>query len=431
MNYRTPLFCLLVALINLPLHAEQAEVNETDHTAELALPELLRLENGEPVANSQAWTEHRRAEIVKLFETHMYGAAPADTSRVRFGPVEVGEQALGGTAIRKQVKIYFGGSEESPTGDLLIYLPTDRQGSVPVFVGLNFSGNHTIVEDPAVWLPTSHMREQPGGAVVDHRATELGRGSSSGRWPIRQALARGYAVATMYCGDIDPDFDDGFQNGVHPLFYADSQTEPANDQWGTIAAWSWGLSRALDYFETDNDINAKQVAVLGHSRLGKAAFWAGARDTRFAMVVSNNSGCGGASLSRRRIGESVRRINTSFPHWFCKNFHQYNDNEAELPIDQHMLAALVAPRPLYVASAEEDAWADPQGEFLSLQQASPVFELLGKKSIGAASMPAVNQPLMHDVAYHIRTGRHNITEYDWRQFMDFADRQFERNNDGS
>lgn len=393
---------------------------------DFTLADPLTLENGDKVADAETWKNKRRAEIVDLFETHVYGCAPEDSSGVRFGDAEVDDKALGGAAIRKQVKIYFSGAKDGPTADLLIYLPANAKAPVPLFVGLNFGGNHTVAADPQIWLPTSWMRDQDDGTVVDHRATEKGRGKSSSRWPVQEIVARGYAVATIYCGDIDPDYHDDFQNGVHPLFYDDGQDKPADDQWGSIAAWAWGLSRALDYFEADDDINHKQVSVVGHSRLGKTSLWAGARDERFALVISNCSGCGGAALSGRRFGETVKRINTSYPYWFCGNFQKYNDNEDALPVDQHMLAALVAPRPLYVASAEQDLWADPRGEFLSLKIASPVYELLGRKAFSNVEMPPVDTPLLRDVAYHIRTGMHNITLYDWQRYMDFADQQFDR-----
>jgi hypothetical protein len=385
------------------------------------LPDLLRCSDGTQVADQKAWMDKRRPEIRTLFEKEVYGRVPDAELVLDSALVSVEKNALNGLALRKEVVLQFESGERQLNLNVLMYIPADREGPAPAFVGLNFYGNHTIHADPGITVGREPVdTERPFSDLPDRTITEK-RGSRATHWPVDRILKRGYALITLYYYDVDPDFDDGFQNGVHPLFYRPGQRHPAPDEWGSIAAWAWGLSRIMDYLETDGDVDHTRVAVMGHSRLGKAALWAGARDERFAMVVSNNSGCMGAALSRRKYGETIADITAMFPHWFCGNFTQYAGREDELPVDQHMLIALVAPRPVYIASAELDLWADPEGEFLAALAASDVYRLLGEDGLAVDAQPPLHEPVMNTVGYHVRSGIHWVTDYDWKRFLDFAD----------
>ncbi len=397
----------------------RAQVNyDEDSVPTYDLPSLLANVDDAHLLDANYWRDKRRPALKKLLQDEMYGNYPDEGVQVTY--ITNSDQVVfEGLARRKEVTMSVSRAGISRDVGILIYLPVKSQKPVPLFVGLNFYGNHTIHADPGISIHENWVRNREEYGIRNHRANYLSRGVSAHRWPVEQIVGAGFGLATIYYGDIDPDFDDGFQNGIHALLPADTDKSKLS----SISAWAWALSKTLDYFEQDQSIDEDKVSVIGHSRLGKTSLWAGVMDERFAMVVSNDSGCGGAALSRRQFGETVHIINRSFPHWFNDRFNYYNEQVGDLPFDQHTLLALVAPRPLYVASALQDRWADPHGEFLSAKEASKVYRLFDLEGLETQTMPGANHPLSDSsVGYHMRDGKHDITAYDWSQYLLFAQR---------
>jgi hypothetical protein len=396
------------------------------------LPDPLVCADGTVVRDAATWRARRRPELLELFERNVYGRTPSGRLAKMHWAITSTGHAFGGKALRKEITIWFTEKDTGPQMHLLVYQPevAGAHRPWPVFLGINYFGNESIADDPEVTISREWMRDSPAQHIIHNHATEKTRGCHASLWQVETLLARGYATATFYYGDICPDREDGLTAGVGPLFGAVTADDRSPDQWGAIGIWAWGLSRAMDYLSADRELDARRVAVHGHSRLGKAALWAAAQDERFALVISNESGCGGAKISRRYYGQTVEDITIGFPSWFCRNFAAFGAHNDALPVDQHELLALMAPRPLYVASAEGDRLSDPRGEFLGILGAEPVYALYGKKSLGTGKMPAVDSPVGGDVlAYHVRTGVHDITAYDWAQYLDFADRNLKRIRD--
>jgi type 1 glutamine amidotransferase len=390
--------------------------------AQSSLPDPLVMLDGTRVTSKKQWLDKRRPELKALFQHYMYGYLPPAPAKVEAKVEREDKAALGGKATLREVTLTIG-PPEAPKLHLLLVIPNARKGRVPAFVGLNFCGNHAVVSDPAVRLPTAWM--YPGHAgVKDNKATEKGRGTHVNTWAIDQSINRGYAVATLYNGDIDPDRKD-VRGGLQPFLGKKGAKSGPLDT-ATIAAWSWGLHRAIDYLVGVKEIDKKRIAVVGHSRLGKTALLAAALDERVALCIPHQAGCGGSAPSRGKVGESVKQINTAFPHWFNATFKRFNDRVERLPFDQHCLVALVAPRPVLFSNAVEDTWANPAGQFEVLRGAEPVYNLLGAGSLEEKKMPPPGKLSPGTLGYYIRPGKHSMTKEDWKVFLDFADRHLGR-----
>jgi len=371
------------------------------------LPPLLVSSEGKPITTADEWFHIRRPQIMSLYGNLIYGTVPAPESpvQVTFDVVKTDPTFMNGAATRKDVQIRFKNEKGEADMLVLVFVPNDADKPAPAFLMQSFDNTH--------------------GNRFDADPARPGRFRNG--WPIGEFFKRGFGFVAVYQQDLVGHNEEGFLNGIHRLFYRTGQSFPKASEWGVLSTVAWGASRAMDYLESDKAIDASRVAIMGHSKMGKAALWTAAQDQRFALAVSAQSGCAGAALWRRKSGETLEKMVTRFPYWLCRNAWKFVNNEDDLPIDQHMLLACLAPRPVYVHSGVEDTWADPHGEYLSAYHASEVYRLLGKKGLENEASPPVDQAIIEsDVGYHIRKGGHSIEPYDWEQFLNFADYHFNK-----
>jgi hypothetical protein len=382
-----------------------------------ALPEPLTLSNGKPVRDAKTWTDERRPELIRLFEEDEYGRAPGRPSGLTFDVFDKGTPAFDGQALRRQVSIYFKADKTGPKLDLLLYVPAQTQKPVPVLLQISFGANSTAADDPGV---------KPGEVWGRDKKKVPAPKTGFGRLNVPRLIGQGIGVATFYYGDVDPDFLGGVPDGVRALYLKPGQTEPGPGEWGAISAWAWGLSRAMDYLETDQAVDAKRVAIYGVSRLGKTVMWAGAHDPRFAMMIASCSGEGGAALSRRNYGETIAHLiaPTRYPYQFAANYAKYADHVDQFPVDAHELVALIAPRPVLLQTGSTDNWSDPKGEFLAAVAAGPVYKLFGKQGLDTDQWPSAGTPVLHDIGYYMHAGGHGTLPGDWDIFLKFIAMHF-------
>jgi hypothetical protein len=397
----------------IPVNYDEAKVGT------YTLPDPLKLNDGKAVRNAKTWWTKRRPQIVEMFETQQYGRDPGRPADEKFAVTDQGTPALNGKAIREQVTISFSNDPSWPRIHLLIYLPAAQHKPVPMFFTINFGAVQNAVDDPGItpdliWDPKTNTR------------IEAPKGRGFGRIDVEPLLDAGFGVATFYYGEIDPDYPSGFANGIRARYLRPGQTDRAPDDWGSIAAWAWGMSRVEDYFETNKKIDAKRVAIHGVSRLGKTVMWAGAHDQRFAAVIASCSGEGGAALSRRNYGETIAHLTAAsrYPYQFAMNYAKYAGFPDIAPMDANLLIALIAPRPLLLQTGDTDLWSDPKGEFLAAVAAGPVYKLLGKEDLDSTAWPAAGHPILHDLGYSMHEGGHGMVPSDWDVYLRFLKMHF-------
>jgi hypothetical protein len=393
----------------IPVNYTEAQVGS------YVLPDPLKFAENKAVANAKAWLEKRRPEIVKLFEENQYGRTPDRPADMTFDVFDTATPVFDGKAIRRQVTIYFSKDKSGPRADVLLYFPAAATKPVPILLNAGFTANNLMVNDPGVKI----------GRIFDPAtktyAPAKPGGFNFGGMDVLPVIEHGFGLAMVNYAEIDPDSPAGLPYGVRQLYLKPGQSTPAPDEWGSISAWAWGLSRVMDYLEMDRNVDAKRIALMGVSRLGKTVLWTAAHDTRFALVIASCSGEGGAALSRRNYGETIKHLvePTRYPYQFCANYAMYADHVDRFPVDAHMLLALIAPRPVLLQTGNTDRWSDPKGEFLAAVAATPVYKLLGKQGINSTEMPAAGVPILTTLGYYMHNGGHGMLPSDWPTIFQF------------
>ena len=395
----------------IPVNYDEAKVGT------YTLPDPLVTSSGARVKDAATWMRVRRPEIFRMIESTQFGRAAAKPPRVLMDRFDRGTPALGGKAVRRQTTLYFTADRKGPKAEVLSYVPAGAKGPVPLLLQISFSPNSNVVDDPGIRAGEMWSR--------DHERVPAPATGAFGRVDVLPFLEKGIGFATVYYGDIEPDFKGGIPFGIRGQYLKPGQTQFAADEWGAIAAWAWGLRRVMDYLETEPAIDAKRVALLGSSRLGKTVLWTGATDPRFAVILASVSGEGGAALSRRNYGETIKHITDSsrYDYQFAHNYQTYGDRVDQLPFDGHMLISLIAPRPLLLQTGDQDFWSDPKGEYLAAVAASPVWKLFGTDGLATDHYPAAGEPVLSTLGYTMHTGRHGILPADWPVYLAFLQRQ--------